>query len=313
MGMVPVAVGSDTGGSIRIPASFCGIAGLKPTYGLIGRTGGVALAPSFDTPGALGRSIEDTALLVSAMSGPDPDDPACDGRSFRPEVALPTSLAGVRIGVSDALVEGDMDAGVRKVYDQAIATVEELGAELVAVDLVSSSSALEAFVPLQMAEAYDVHHRSLATFPWRRGDYGDDVRSRLEAAAEVTVGDYLAAQQERLRLLASFRRGLTTVDAVVSPISAVAPSSVGNSDEATLNGETRPLRELVMPFTVPQNLTGLPTSIVRAGFDDGGMPVGVQLTADRWQEATAVACASALQFALEPIAIPPWPQPARES
>ena len=300
-GMVPIAVASDTGGSIRIPAAFCGVAGLKPTYGLVGRTGGVPLAPSFDTPGALGRSMDDVALLVSAMSGLDPGDPGCAGRLFTAETFRSSSLAGRRIGVADAMTDTGLDAGVRPVYEQAVATIEDLGAELVALDLPSASSALEAFVPLQMAEAHDVHHRLLGTFPGRRDHYGDDVRARLDAAAEVSVSQYLAANEGRLRLVAAFRRGLATVDAVVSPISAVAPPPTGSSDEATFNGERRPLREVVMPFTVPQNLAGLPTAIVRAGFDGGGLPVGLQITAGRWCEATAVAIASTLQFALGPI------------
>lgn len=300
-GMVPAAVGSDTGGSIRIPACFCGVAGLKPTYGTIGRTGGVALAPSFDTPGALARSMEDAANLVAAMSGPDPNDSGCPGRSFRADSQVRTSLAGVRIGTSSGLVDIALDAAVAAVYERALRVIEELGAELVDIDLPDASAMLDTFVPLQMAEAYDYHHRILGLYPDRADHYGSDVRSRLDAAAAVTVGDYLAAQEQRRLILAAFDRQFERVDAIVSPISAVGPSLIASSDEAPWNGQTRPFRELVMRFTVPQNLTGLPTGIVRAGFADDGMPVGLQLTAARWQDATAVAVAAALQVALDPI------------
>ena len=302
-GMVPLAVGSDTGGSVRIPASFCGINGLKPTFGLVSRTGGGALAPSFDTLGALGRSMDDVAMLVSAMSGADPADPGCAGRSFRYEPYTPSTIEGARIGRSANLMGPGLDPSVGEIYERAINTLEELGAEIVEIDLPDAQSILDAFVPLQMAEAHHVHNQSMGIYPEHEKDYGADVRSRLHAAAAVTVADYLRAQEERRRIIASFDRQLQFVDALISPISAVGPSHIDNSDEGVLDGEVRPLRELVMPFTVPQNMTGLPTGIVRAGHDADRLPVGVQLTAPRWREDTAVAVAGALQLALGPIRI----------
>ncbi len=306
-GMVPIAVGSDTGGSIRIPACFCGVAGLKPTFGRVGRTGGVALAPSFDTAGALGRSIDDAATLVAAMSGADRSDPDCSGPPFLSDARPLPSLDGVRVATAEALIDIDLDAGVGKVYDRALDTLEQLGAEIIEIDLPAASSILEAFGPLQMAEAHHVHSRSMKLFPERAGQYGDDVRSRLEAAAGVSIGDYLSAQQERRRIIASFDRQLRSVDALISPISAVGPSLIESSDEAVINGERRPLRDAVMHFTVPQNMTGLPAGIVTAGFDPDDMPVGVQITAGRWQENTAVAVAATLQTALGPIGVAPAP------
>jgi len=304
-GMVPVAVGSDTGGSIRIPAAFCGVAGLKPTFGLIGRTGGVALAPSFDTPGALGRSIEDVAIVVAAMSGDDPNDPGCAGRPYEFDGGVPASLAGVRIGISAALVDIELDAGVARVYEAALATLTDLGAELVEVQLPTAAAMLETFVPMQMAEAYHVHHRVLELFPERADDYGVDVRSRLESAASVTVGDYLSAQERRRHIVAAFDRALRWVDAIVSPISAVGPSRIDSSDISVVNGERRPLREVVMRFTVPHNLTGLPAAIVYAGRDHDHLPVGLQLAAARWREDKAVAIAAALQAAVGAIETAP--------
>ena len=328
-GMVPAAVGSDTGGSIRIPACFCGVAGLKPTFGRIGRTGGVALAPSFDTVGALGRSISDAALLVKAMSGPDRKDPDCTGTGYgttdrlRPSLTgagtatatggerevqpLLTSLAGVRVATAPALIDIDLDDGIAAVYGQALDSLERLGAELVEIDLPTAQEILEAFRPLQMAEAHHVH-RSMGLFPDRADLYGPDVRSRLEAAADVSIGDYLAAQRERRRIGAAFDRQLERVDGLVSPISAVGPSRIDRPDEAVLNGQRVGMRDTVMRFTVPQNMTGLPAGIVRAGFDPDGLPVGVQLTASRGQESAVVAIAAALQAELGPIGTAPEPE-----
>ena len=325
-GMVPAAVGSDTGGSIRIPACFCGVAGLKPTFGRIGRTGGVALAPSFDTVGALGRSIGDAALLVEAMSGPDRKDPDCTGTGYgtadRPRPSLTgaetataasserevqpllTSLDGIRVATAPALIDIGLDDGIAAVYGQALDSLEQLGAELVEIDLPAAEEILEAFRPLQMAEAHHVH-QSMGLFPDRADLYGPDVCSRLEAAADVSIGDYLTAQRERRRITASFDRQLERVDGLISPISAVGPSRINRPDEAVLNGQSVGMRDTVMRFTVPQNMTGLPAGIVRAGFDPDGLPVGVQLTAGRGQESAVVAIATALQAELGPIGTAP--------
>lgn len=324
-GMVPVAVGSDTGGSIRIPACFCGVAGLKPTFGRIGRTGGVALAPSFDTVGALGRSISDAAEMVAAMSGPDHRDPDCAGTGFgttdRPLSSLTgasyeravqpllTSLSGVRVATATGLIDIGLDAGIATVYGQALDSLERLGAELVEIDLPAAAEIFEAFRPLQMAEAHHVH-RSMGLFPDRADLYGPDVRSRLEAAADVSIDDYLSAQRERRQIAAVFNRQLRRVDALVSPISAVGPSRIDRPDDAALNGQRLPLRDAVMRFTVPQNMTGLPAGIVRAGFDPDGLPVGIQLTAGPGREGAVVAIAAALQADLGPIGTAPEPEQA---
>ena len=301
-GMVPVAVGSDTGGSIRIPAAFCGVAGLKPTFGRVSRTGGVALAPSFDTAGALARTVQDAAVAVRAMSGPDGVDPACAHLAAPSVPSAPVSLSGVRVGVSADLMGVGLDAGIAAVFDAAVDRLSELGAEIVEVGLPDAESIRAAFVPLQSAEAHHFHRRTMGWYPDRAADYGADVRSRLEAAAEVTVGDYLDAQEQRRRIVAAFDRRLRSVDAVLSPVSAVGPSRADDSDRAAWNGRMRPLRDVVMTFTVPQNMTGLPVGIVSAGVDPEGLPVGLQLTAGRWQEHTAVGIATALETAVEPAA-----------
>ncbi len=312
-GMVPIAVGSDTGGSIRIPAAFCGVTGLKPAFGSVGRSGGVALAPSFDTPGALARTIEDAAALVAAMSGPDSGDPdTAASRRWRLScrTLLRHSLDGVRVATAAALTDMRLDSGVSAAYRRVLAALERLGAELVEVDLPAASAILEAFIPIQMAEVHHVHSRTLKLFPGHAHKYGDDVRSRLEAAAAVSVGDYLSAQQRRRHFAAAFDRQLRHVDALISPISAVSPSLAASSDEARLNGQPRLLRDVVLPFTVPQNMTGLPAGIVRAGFDTDGLPVGVQLCASRYRINTVVALTATLQTALGPIE--PAPEPDAE-
>ena len=252
--------------------------------------------------------IEDAATLVEVMSGADGVDPACPDLPTRAVPPVSSSLNGVRIGVSADLMGAGLDAGIAPVFDAAVGLLGELGAEIVEVALPDAESIRAAFVPLQMAEAYHVHHRSMGLYPQRAADYGSDVRSRLEAAADVPLSDYLTALEQRRRIVASFERRLRSVDAILSPVSAVGPSRVVNCDHAAWNGQERPLRDVVMTFTVPQNMTGLPTSVIPAGLDPEGLPVGVQLMAGRWREDKAVAIAAALRLGAGP-ALATFPEP----
>ena len=304
-GMVPAAVGSDTGGSIRIPSSFCGVSGLKPSFGRIPRTGGAALAPSLDTPGALARSIRDAELLVVAMSGADGADPDCTDGGYPVVLEPPTTLQGTRVGVSKNLFEVELDSAVSPVYSRALQILNELGAEIVEIPLPDAAEVRSTFEALQKAEAYYVHSEVFGLFPKRADDYGSDVRSRIEAAAQVTAKEYVAARIEKTRITAAFSRQLRLLDAVVSPISAVSPSHVESSDTAVLNGSEQSIREVVMSFTVPMNLTRMPTAVVPAGLDDHGLPAAVQFTAGRGRENLAVAVASAFQLASDSVPLAP--------
>ena len=258
---------------------FCGVAGLKPTLGLIGRSGGVALAPSFDTPGALGRSIEDVAIVVATMSGDDPDDPAALADEYRVR----------RTGSGFAGRPADRDLGCPRRHRARCRSRERRRSSVGDLHGPRRGTRRGAICPQAADDARHVRadadgrgvsrplHRVLELFPERADDYGVDVRRRLEAAASVTVGDYLSAQERRRHIVAAFDRALRWVDAIVSPISAVGPSRIDSSDRSVVNGERRPLRDVVMRFTVPHNLTGLPAAIVYAGRDHDRLPVGLQL------------------------------------
>ncbi len=301
-GMVPAAVASDTGGSVRIPATFCGVAGIKPTFGRISRAGGVALAPSLDTPGVVAGCVADLWPMLAAMSGPHAGDPATTADPLPPgpdPASFGDGLAGVRVGIAPALL-GDipLSTGTAAGFERTREALADLGATLVEIDLPSSGDMLAAFVPLQMAEAHDFHNRQLGLFPERAGDYGADVRGRLQMASEVTLAEYLEAQRRRLEFIWIFDEAFESLDALLTPISAVGPSTVDDPDTVVADGERRALREVVMGFTVPQNLTGLPTVAVPVGFDADGLPVGMQLTAGRWREDVAVRVAGAVEQAL---------------
>ena len=301
-GMVPVAVASDTGGSVRIPATFCGVAGIKPTLGRISRAGGLALASTLDTPGVVAGGVEDLWPLMAAMSGPHAGDPATLGDPLPPAPdpgSFGDGLAGVRVGIAPAL-RGAVPWGEATTagFDRTCEALRAAGADLIEVDLPSAEDVLAAFIPLQMAEAYDFHSRQLGLFPERADVYGADVRGRLEMASGVTMGEYLESRRRRLEFIWAFDRAFESLDALLTPISAVGPSTVEDPDSVVVDGRRRALREVVMGFTVPQNLTGLPTVAVPVGFDADGMPVGMQFTAGRLREDVAVRVAGVVEHVL---------------
>jgi aspartyl-tRNA(Asn)/glutamyl-tRNA(Gln) amidotransferase subunit A len=261
--LVTLAIGSDTGGSILVPSSFCGIVGLKPTYGRIGKTGVFPLAPSLDHPGPMARTPADAALLLRALAdGPVGDD----------------GLESMRVGLCPELQAG-VDPDVQQAFDAAARAV---GARI-EVSLPEAELAYPTFVPIQRAEALRVHV-SAGLYPARRDEYGDDVRGRLEAAETVTLGEYLAAAENRERLRAGFARVFAEVDLLLTPAVGCSPPPIDEEGD---------LRQLVMRYTVPQDLAGLPTCTVRAGFDSLGIPIGVQLTGPPWSEARVLAAAQA--------------------
>jgi aspartyl-tRNA(Asn)/glutamyl-tRNA(Gln) amidotransferase subunit A len=289
-GEVPLALGSDTGGSIRVPAAFCGVVGLKPTYGRISAARAWPLARSLDHPGPMARTPADAALLLEAIAGVDPADPATTDRPLgdvRGE--LRRGLAGLVIGLCADLHLVPLGDDVRRVFDRAVRTLETAGARLVEVEFPEAGLIYPAFRTIQGAEALDTHRRA-ALYPARRDEYGNDVLGRLDAATEITLEQYLDASADRQRVRAAFARLFHTCDVLLTPVSAGSPLPIG--EEMVMHaGEELTFRELVMSYTTPQDLVGLPACAVRAGFDELGIPVGIQFTAAPWREATVLRAA----------------------
>lgn len=297
-GEVPLALGSDTGGSIRVPAAFCGVIGLKPTFGRISGAGAWPLARSLDHPGPMARTPADAALLLEALWGVDPADPATEDvplGNVRGE--LERGLDGLVVGVCEDLHRVPLARGVGDVFEATLRTVEAAGGRLVEVGLPEAELVLPSFRTIQSAEALDTHRRA-GLYPARRDEYGDDVRGRLDAAVEVTVEQYLAASADRQRVRAGFARLFASCDVLVTPVSAGSPVTAG--DETVMHdGVELSFRDLVMSYTTPQDLAGLPALSVRAGFDALGIPVGVQFTTRPWQEGRVLRAAQGL-FAATP-------------
>jgi aspartyl-tRNA(Asn)/glutamyl-tRNA(Gln) amidotransferase subunit A len=285
--LVPLAIGSDTGGSIRVPSNFCGTVGLKPTYGRVSVDGVFPLAGSLDHPGPMARTPADAALLFSAIAGSSrraPDDATGGLRD--------ADLQGVRIGVCPDLHAVPLAAEIASAFDAAVGALGGLGAELVEVQLPEAAGVYETFGVIQRSEALFTHTRA-GLFPARRAHYGKDVLGRLELAQAMTLADYLEATTRRELLRAGFHRTFEEVDLLLTPVSAGSPSVIGEESVEHLGGHMD-FREMVMGYTVPQDLVGLPACTVRAGFDALGVPTAVQLTGAGWSEWRVLSAAQAL-------------------
>lgn len=313
-GLVPVALGSDTGGSIRQPASFCGVTGLKPTYGSSSRYGLVAYGSSLDCPGTFGRSAADVAQVFTAMAGRDPLD------STTQDVAVPqinltnlTHLRGVRIGVPKEYFIAGIQPAVEEKVRAAIDVLKSLGAEIKEISLPHTQYALPVYYLIAPAEAsanlarYDgvrfgtrVDGSSMwDVFYKTRGEkFGDEVTRRIMLGTyALSAGYYDAfygqAQKVRTLIKRDFEQVFSEVDAVACPVAPTTAFPIGS------HGDDPLAMYLEDVFTLPANLAGVPGLAFPVGFDAGGLPVGMQLMGRHFDEAGLLQMAHAYQQATE--------------
>jgi aspartyl-tRNA(Asn)/glutamyl-tRNA(Gln) amidotransferase subunit A len=306
---IALGLGSDTGGSIRVPSAFCGTVGFKPTFGRISLAGVWPLARTLDHPGPMARTPADAALLFEAIAGYDANDPRTEDRPVGDvQAALSQGLDGLVVGHCPDLHPVSLAPEVQSAFDAALATVADLAARVEVVELPEAANAYATFGVIQRAEALFTH-REAGLYPERADEYGPDVRARLELAATEDVHAYLRASAERQRLQAGLARVFRQVDVLLTPVSAGPPVPIGDETAEHL-GRTIELRELVMSYTVPQDLAGVPTCAVRAGFDELGIPIGVQLTGALWQDARVLGAAHAFWSATPEIQ-DRWPDLSR--
>jgi aspartyl-tRNA(Asn)/glutamyl-tRNA(Gln) amidotransferase subunit A len=271
------SLGSDTGGSIRTPSSHCGIVGLKPTYGRVSRFGVVPLSWSLDHAGPMARSVEDCAILLQAIAGYDPKDPASADVPvpyFR--AALKNGIAGLRIGVPRAGWFDEnlgVDPETEGLFNQALKTLEELGATIIEIDGKPFSIARKANQTILVCEAYAYHEKRLQEAPEK---FGSSVRRRMLEGAFLSAADYITAQRARAALNDQIRQNFSRVDVFATPSAPRPPDAF-----ATMDPNEQNLRP---SFTNPFNLTGLPAISVPCGFTDGKLPVGLQIAAPSFEE-----------------------------
>jgi aspartyl-tRNA(Asn)/glutamyl-tRNA(Gln) amidotransferase subunit A len=277
-GMILGGTGSDTGGSIRGPAALCGLAGIKPTYGLCSRAGVLPLSFTMDHTGPLAWTVEDCALLLQAMAGYDSSDPASADRPVADFTAdLDSGVKGLRIGVVRHFFESDHPAGdvTRLHIAHALDVFEHLGAEITEVKLSPLAEWNACGWVILTSEAYAVHEPWLKT---RFNDYGELLRDRLALGGLIRAGDYVQAIRQRRTLCLELQQAMSKLDILVS---AVQPTEAPPIDAipkwAMLE---RP------SFTIPFNLTGSPAMSVCTGFGAGGLPVAMQLVGKPFAEAT---------------------------
>ncbi len=235
-GLCAASIGTDTGGSIRIPSALCGIVGLKPTFGRVSVFGTVPLAPSFDHVGPLARSVPDAAILLGLIAGRDPLDPTSSARrveDFRG--ALEKPLRKFRLGRPHEHYWEKLDGEVRRAAEAAIRDLEKHGAVVREVSLPHLSDSLQAATDISLAEA--THgHQAAGFFPADAADYSKEVRQRLEAGEKITAVQYLAGLDVRKRLLAEFDAAFRDVDAIVAPTAPVPAPPIG-ADNVSIDGE----------------------------------------------------------------------------
>lgn len=290
------ALGSDTGGSIRMPAHFCGVTGLKTTYGRISRAGAMPLSQSLDTVGPLARTAEDCALLLGLMAGADPADPTASADPV-PDYAAATreSIKGLTIGVPTAFYVDDLDPEVAKILDETITVLKREGANVVTVELPDQRQLTAACQLVLAVEAASFHKRWLIERP---GDYGPQVLMRLQNGLAIPGVSYLEAMRWRGPALAAFNAAVADVDAVIAPVAPVpaptiAESDVGNSPDA------ESVIQRLTRFTRPINYLGLPSLAIPAGFTNAGLPVGMQLIGRSFDEAMLLRIGAAFQRATD--------------
>ncbi len=279
------SVGSDTGGSIRIPAALCGIVGLKPTFGRVSCHGVVPLARSFDIAGPLARTVTDAALLLSAIAGADSLDPSA-ARGRVPDFAesLRARKKRFRLGWPREYFWEKLDPEVREITERAARSFEKLGAAIEEVSLPRINDSVEPSTQIALAEARQFHE-SQGWYPARAGDYSEEVRKRLEMGADVRAVDYIAALEKMKTFRADFEAAFQRVEAIVAPSVPFAAPQIGQK-MVRLGGAEEPVRGALVGLNRPANLTGLPAISIPCGFTKFGLPVGLQLIGRAFDEAT---------------------------
>jgi aspartyl-tRNA(Asn)/glutamyl-tRNA(Gln) amidotransferase subunit A len=301
-GMTPIALGSDTGGSIRQPAALCGIVGIKPTYGRVSRWGLIAFASSLDQIGSFSRSVADAAIVLDVISGPDPHDSTATTKPVQPLLpALTGDIRGRRLGVPRHLLERDVEREVIDAFDESLRVLASLGATITNVHLPHSRYAVPVYYLVATAEASsnlarydgvrygfraaDVEALDALYDQTRSAGFGSEVKRRIMLGTYVLSAGYyeayyLKAQQVRTLIRRDFEDAFAHVDAVVLPTTPTAAFRLG---ERTGDPVQMYLADV---FTVSAPLAGLPAVSVPCGFTTERLPIGLQLIGKPWDEAT---------------------------
>jgi aspartyl-tRNA(Asn)/glutamyl-tRNA(Gln) amidotransferase subunit A len=310
----PLALGSDTGGSIRQPAAFCGVVGLKPTYGRVSRYGLVAFGSSLDQIGPLARTVEDAAVLLEAIAGPDPADSTCSRRTSETfSASLNKDVSGLRIGVPSGWFGAGLDRRIEEKIRLALSKLEALGCRLDEVQLSHTQYAIATYYIVAPAEAssnlarYDgvkfgyraPGQADLETMyrETRSQGFGEEVKRRIMIGTYVLSSGYydayyLKASKLRTLLAEDYRAAFEKVDLIVGPTTPTLPFELGEKTEDPLQ------MYLSDVYTVTANLAGIPAMSLPCGFTGEGLPVGLQILAPHFEESKILQVGHALETEL---------------
>ncbi|MBH00030.1 MAG: Asp-tRNA(Asn)/Glu-tRNA(Gln) amidotransferase GatCAB subunit A [Solibacterales bacterium] len=290
------SLGSDTGGSIRIPASLCGTVGLKPTFGRVSRHGVFPLSHTLDHAGVFGLTVCDTAWAYEAIAGVDDRDDSSVDRP-NPVASLDgiTRLDGKKVGVPRNFYFDQLDPDVDAAVRTALNKLETLGATMVDIEVPDIEEFNAVAILIQLAEATSVHRRRFQEHP---EDFGDDVRMLIEQGYFVTATDYLDAQRRRRKLNSDFNTLLQQVDVIVAPTIPIVAAKIGQTT-TTIGGIEGNVRLVTTRLVRALNLTGLPVLSVPCGMSSEGLPIGLQLIGSLFGEASLLEMGHAYEQATE--------------
>ncbi len=290
-GMCVGSIGSDTGGSVRLPSAFCGVAGLRPSIGRISCRGSVPVSAWFDTLGPMARRVSDVARIFAVVAGHDPEDPISQDvpvPNVMPE--LDRDVAGLRIGIQRRWFFDGLDAAVARSLEDALSKFRELGVEIVEIDLgdVERSHELLAFKVL-LADAYNVHKDQLETRP---DDYGRDVYTRAMLGKDVKGSEYAEALRWNEGFKQRLRQTFADVDAILSP---TTPFGAPKAETGQEGQEWFDAIRQITQFTYCWSFAGVPALSVPCGFDSNNMPIAMQIAAPWFREDVALRLGHAFQ------------------
>ena len=292
-GLCYAAMGSDTGGSIRIPASACGTFGIKPTYGRVSKAGIVPHSWSLDHPGPLTRGAADAAIMLQALAGPDPDDPAAADvsvPSYSTEMERP--LSSIRIGVCRNHFFERIDPDVANAVEDAIKTMARNGARITNFTIPNLTYGLGAIFVIELASSSSYHDSALKAR--LHETFEPDVRTLVELGKFITAADYLQAERFRRVLARDFAKVFDDVDVIAAPTMPITAWKL-SEDTITVEGQQESVLAASWRLTYPFNLIGVPASSQICGFHPNGMPIGLQLAGKPFNEGAVLATACAYE------------------
>ena len=295
-GQCMAALGSDTGGSVRIPASACGIVGHKPTFGRVSRVGVFPLANSLDTVGPMTRTVRDAAIVMNCIAGYDARDQSCADKPDEDFTRLlGKDIAGLRIGMPREYFYDMIDDEVTDAVQEAARVLEGLGANVEECSIPALNDSISISGTILLTEAAEIHLDNLRE---HADDFGADVRGRLEDGATTPAVSYIAAQRARSEFNRAIADAMQTYDILLAPTTALGAPKLGER-VVDVGGVQEPKLAIMPRLTRPHNICGIPTVSVPCGFTSEGLPIGMQLAARSFEDALALQAAHAYEQATE--------------